>query len=130
MRLEFRQAKLRLEANAELAKQGLVPELTVKLDRVIAEQLGNRLQIEKKRLDQNRESTAAQLAVQRTRVDQLKAVYELRKSQPDQLRVRAGVIGVLRLLPVEVGQQVVPGANLARVADPRRLKAELKIAET
>jgi HlyD family secretion protein len=127
---DYNQARLRLEANAELAKQGLVPELTVKLDRVTAEQLGNRMQIEKKRLDQNRESTAAQLAVQRTRVDQLKAVYELRKSQLDQLRVRAGVIGVLQLLPVEVGQQVVPGSNLARVADPRRLKAELKIAET
>jgi len=127
---EFSQAKLRLEANAELAKQGLVPELTVKLDRVTVDELGNRLQIEKKRLDQNRESTKAQLAVQQVRVEQLKAVYELRKSQLEQLRVRAGVVGVLQLLPVDVGQQVQPGSNLARVADPRRLKAELKIAET
>ena len=127
---EYSQAKLRLEANAELAKQGLVPELTVKLDRVTVDELGNRLQIEKKRLDQNRESTKAQLAVQQVRVEQLKAVYELRKSQLEQLRVRAGVVGVLQLLPVDVGQQVQPGSNLARVADPRRLKAELKIAET
>jgi HlyD family secretion protein len=44
--------------------------------------------------------------------------------------VRAGIIGVLQLVPVEVGQRVTPGGNLARVADPKRLKAEIKIAET
>jgi HlyD family secretion protein len=127
---EFSQAKLRLEANAELAKQGLVPELTVKLDRVTVEQLENRLEIEKKRLDQNKESTKAQLAVQQSKVEQLKAVYELRKSQLDQLRVRASIDGVLQLMQVDVGQQVMPGTNLARVANPRKLKADLKIAET
>ncbi len=127
---DYNQAKLRLEANAELSKEGLVPELTVKLDRVTVEELGNRLQIERKRLMINRESIKAQLAVQQARVSQLRAVYDLRRSQLDQLRVRASVSGVLQLLPVEVGQQVQPGTNLARVADPRRLKAELKIAET
>jgi len=44
--------------------------------------------------------------------------------------VRAGIDGVLQLLPVDVGQHVTPGTNLARVADPRKLKAEIKIAET
>jgi HlyD family secretion protein len=127
---EYNQALLRHEADAELMKLGLVPELTVKLEKVTAEQLGGRLTIEKKRLEINKESTRAQLAVQQTKVEQLRAVYELKKSQLDQLKVRAGVSGVLQLLPVEVGQRVAPGANLARVADPRRLKAELKIAET
>jgi HlyD family secretion protein len=127
---DYNQASIRHEADAELMKLGLVPELTVKLEKVTAEQLGNRLIIEKKRLEINKESTRAQLAVQQTKVEQLKAVYELKKSQLDQLKVRAGVSGVLQLLPVEVGQRVAPGANLARVADPRRLKAELKIAET
>ena len=114
---DYNQAKLRLEANSELAKQGLVPELTVKLDKVTVEELGNRLQIERKRLEINKESTDAQLAVQKARVEQLRAVYELRKSQLDQLAV-------------DVGQSVIPGSNLARVADPTHLKAELKIAET
>jgi HlyD family secretion protein len=124
------QAVLRAEADEELAKLGLVPALTVKLEKVTAEQLANRIQIEKKRLEINKESIEAQLAVQKVRVEQLKAVYELKKSQLDQLKVRAGVDGVLQLLPAEVGQRVAPGTNLARVANPMKLKAELKIAET
>ncbi len=127
---DYQQALLRHEADAELQKLGLVPDLTVKLEKVTAEQLGSRLLVEKKRLEINKESTTAQLAVQQTKVEQLKAVYELKKSQLDQLKVRAGVSGVLQVLGVEVGQRVAPGTNLARVADPRRLKAELKIAET
>jgi multidrug efflux pump subunit AcrA (membrane-fusion protein) len=62
--------------------------------------------------------------------DQQRALYDLRKGELDALHVRAGIGGVLQLVPVEVGQHVVPGTNLARVADPKRLKAEIKIAET
>jgi HlyD family secretion protein len=54
----------------------------------------------------------------------------LKRRQRDELRVRAGIAGVLQVVPVEVGQQVAPGANLARVANPNRLKAEIKITET
>ena len=127
---EYNQAALRHEADAELAKLGLVPELNVRLEKVTAEQLANRLRIEKQRLAIDKESVKAQLAVQEVKVAQLKAVHELKRSQLNQLKVRAGVAGVLQLLPVEVGQRVSPGTNLARVADPRKLKAELKIAET
>lgn len=127
---DYNQAKLRAEADEALARQGLIPELTLKLEKVTVEQLANRIEIEKKRLQKSRESIDAQLAVQKASVEQKRAVWELRKSQLDQLKVRAGVSGVLQLLPAEVGQQVAPGTNLARVADPRKLKAELKIAET
>ena len=57
-------------------------------------------------------------------------MQQLKRRQVDELRVRAGVPGVLQLVPVDVGQQVAPGSNLARVANPSRLKAELKIPET
>jgi HlyD family secretion protein len=127
---DYNQAKLRAEANADLAKQGLVPELTLKLEKVTAEQLASRIEIEKKRLEKSRESIDAQLAVQKTRVQQLRAIYDLRRSQLDQLKVRAGVPGILQLLLAEVGQSVVPGTNLARVSNPARLKAELKVPET
>jgi len=127
---DYSQATLRAAADENLAKLGLVPELTLKLDKVTAQELGNRLGIEKRRLNANLESIKAQLDVQRVKVEQLKAIYELKKSQFDQLKVRAGVPGVLQLLPVEVGQSVAPGTNLARVANPNKLKAELKIAET
>jgi len=127
---DYVQAVLRHEADAQLAKDGLVPELNVKLEKETAKQLANQLEIEKKRLEINKDSIRAQLAVQQAKVEQFKAVYELKRSQLDQLKVRAGVTGVLQLLPAEVGQRVAVGTNLARVADPRKLKAELKIPET
>jgi len=127
---DYEQAVLRYEASAELAKSGLISSLDLKRDKASAQQIANRLQIEKQRLEINKESVSAQLAQQSTRIDQRKAVYALKNSQLDQLKVRAGVEGVLQLIEVDVGQRVSPGANLARVANPNKLKAELNIAET
>jgi HlyD family secretion protein len=127
---DYEQAVLRCAANAELEKSGLISKLDVKRDSANAQQLGNRVQIEKQRLSINMESITARLAQQRTRIDQRHAIYTLRKSQLDQLKVRAGVDGVLQVIQVDVGQRVAPGANLARVANPNRLKAELSIPET
>lgn len=72
----------------------------------------------------------SQLAARKAEIDQLQAQLQLRRSQVDGLRVRAGIAGVLQQVPVEVGQRVAPGANLARVAEPGRLKAEVRIPET
>jgi HlyD family secretion protein len=126
---EYQQALLSYEANSELARDGLVSGLDLKLKKAVVDQLAGRLEIEKERLKIMKESITAQLAVQRTRIDQFRAAYDLKKSQLDQLKVRAGVDGVLQLLSVEVGQRVAAGANLARVANPNKLKAELKIPE-
>jgi HlyD family secretion protein len=68
--------------------------------------------------------------VQQSLVDQARALLQLTQQQRDELKVRAGLDGMLQLVPIEVGQQVAPGTNLARVANPSRLKAEIKIAET
>jgi HlyD family secretion protein len=95
-----------------------------------AEALGSRAAAEQKRLAQMTGSVDAQLAVQQAAVERYRTLAVLKRSQVSQLRVRAGIAGVLQLVPVEVGQQVGPGTNLARVADPSRLKAELKIPET
>lgn len=127
---EYSQAKLRAEADEELAREGLISSLDVKLSRVRAEELATRNEIEQKRLSISSESIQAQLAVQQARVDQLRALYQLRRSQVESLRVRPGIAGVLQQMQVEVGQRVVPGTILAKVAEPGRLKAELKIAET
>jgi HlyD family secretion protein len=67
---------------------------------------------------------------QASHVDQQRALHQLRRSQLDALHVRAGIDGVLQLVPVDEGQHVTPGTNLARVANPKKLKAEIKIAET
>lgn len=127
---EYRQAQLQGEANAELAKQGLIPTLTVKLSKVKTEELANRYRLEQERLGNTTGAIATQLAVQQSKVDQMRELTKLRMSLVESLRVRAGTAGVLQQLPPEIGQRVTPGTNLARVADPRRLKAELKIAET
>jgi HlyD family secretion protein len=127
---DYQQAKLQAEVDEELAKSGLTSELTLKQSRVRAAGLAIRNDLEQKRLAIANDAEKAQLAAQQARLDQLRALAELRKKQLDDLRLKAGVNGVLQLVPVEVGQQVAPGTNLARVADPSRLKAEIRIPET
>jgi len=126
----YRQAALDLEANEQLLKDGLVSELLVKQKRGQVEELRNRLAVEQTRLELTRNGLQSQLAPQEAEVNQRRSSLELRTRQLEDLRVKAGMHGVLQSVPVEVGQQVGPGTNLARVADPRELKAELRIAET
>jgi HlyD family secretion protein len=126
----YKQASLDLEANEQLLKDGLVSELLVRQKRGQVEELENRLAIEQRRLDMTRNGLNSQLAPQEADVDQRRSALELRRRQLEDLRVKAGMSGVLQSVPVEVGQQVGPGTNLARVADPSELKAELRIAET
>ena len=127
---DYSQAKLQAEVNEELSKQGLISQLNLKVSKVRAEEMATRKSIEEKRLSITNEEVKAQLAVQQERVSQLRTMAALRRSQVDALRVRAGIEGVLQQMPVEVGQSVTPGTNLARVSDPKRLKAEIRIAET
>jgi HlyD family secretion protein len=126
----YKNAALDLEANEQLLKDLLVAELTVKVKRSQVEELKNRLSIEQERLKMTRDGIESQLGPQAADVDQRRAAVDLRERQLDDLKVKAGMSGVLQEVPVERGAQVAPGANLARVADPTNLKAELRIAET
>jgi HlyD family secretion protein len=127
---EFIQAKLRADRDEVLAKEGLLPDLNLRLSKTAAEELDKRCRLEQQRLAISTESVEAQQAVQRTQVDKVRALSDLKRSQVEALRVRAGAEGVLQQLPVEVGQLVAAGAILAKVAQPERLKAELKVPET
>jgi HlyD family secretion protein len=127
---DYTQARLQAEVNEELAKQQLISELVRKQSQVRAEELKTRNEIEEKRLSTARESIEARIRVQQAAVDQARAVLALYESRLQALKVRPGFAGVLQSVPVEVGARVTPGTNLARVADPGRLKAELRIAET
>ena len=126
----YKEAALTLEANEQLQKDGLVSEIVLKQSRSRADELKNRLTIAQKRLEITTAGVKSQLAPQEAEVDQRRAAYDLRVRQLDDLRVKAGMVGVLQVVPVEVGAQVGPGTNLARVANPTNLKAELRIAET
>ncbi len=127
---EYSQAKLQLDADEVLAKEGLVADLRLKISRVQVQDLANRLKVEQQRLAVTSKSIKAQLNAQASRVQQLRAMAKLRREQVDALKVRAGTAGVLQQVSVQVGQQVTPGFNIARVADPASLKAELRIPET
>lgn len=123
-------ARLEADRDAELSRFGLTADIQAKKSAATAQDLENRNQIEKKRLDIGLEAIKAQLAVQQATVEQLRALWELKKSQIAALRVKAGVSGVLQQVPVDVGQRVTAGAILAKVVQPEKLKAELKIPET
>lgn len=127
---DFQQAKQEAEANETLAKEGLVSDLVLKRTKIRAAELATRNELEKKRIAMTTEAMKTQLAVSQSTLDQRRALVELRRKQVADLRVRAGMFGVLQQLAVEVGQQVTPGANLARVSNPNKLKAEVRIAET
>lgn len=126
----YTQAKLRLDRDEAMFKEQLIVELNVKLSRDTVQQLERRMTIERERLRIKKESVEAQLAVQRADIDKLKALLGLKKNQTSQLTVRAGTAGVLQELPVQVGQRVPAGTILAKVAQPTRLKAEIKVPET
>jgi HlyD family secretion protein len=126
----YRQAQLQYEADAQLAAEGLVSDLQLKRSRSQAEELKQRVEIETRRLAILEGGMASQLAPQQAEVDRRRTLYELQRKLLDELHVRAGMHGVLQQVTVEVGQQVGPGTNLARVADPTLLKAEIRIAET
>ncbi|MBI1356484.1 MAG: HlyD family efflux transporter periplasmic adaptor subunit [Acidobacteria bacterium] len=124
------QAQAQYDADRQLQENGLIDSLTVMKSRVAAEQLKIRLGLERDRVAVRESSKKAQLAAQEALIDQARSMLNLRRSQVTKLEVRAGIRGVLQSLDVEAGQQVAPGAALARVSDPRRLKAELRVPET
>jgi HlyD family secretion protein len=131
----FEQARLQAEVKEELFKDGLVASVELKLSQGTAAQAAINSQIEQKRYAFAKESIKPQLAVQEAEVERLASMSRLRNEELEALQVRATMSGVLSALgtpnlPIEVGAQVQPGNNIARVADPNKLKAEVRIAET
>ncbi|HUG13173.1 MAG TPA: HlyD family efflux transporter periplasmic adaptor subunit [Opitutaceae bacterium] len=127
---EYEQARLQEQVNSELFKEGLVATVILKQSQVASEEAATRWALEQRRIDLARKTVDAQIAPKEAEVSRLRSQAALAKRDFDALTVRASYAGVLQALPLEVGQQVVPGSTLARVADPTRLKAEIRIAET
>ena len=127
---QYSQARIQLDADEILYKQQLVAELTVKISRVAVQDLANRVKVEQERLAVMSRAKGAQLNAATSRLQQLRALAALRRQDVENLKVRAGTGGVLQQVLVTEGQQVTPGTNIARVADPNSLKAVLRVAET
>ncbi len=127
---QYEQARLRAEADRELAREGLISDIAFKTSLAGAKALQVRTEMDRKRLSASGKGIEAQLAAKQAEVDQRRAMYELRRRTRESLQVRAGLEGVLQEIAVEVGQQVAPGTNLARVADPSRLMARVHVPAT
>jgi multidrug resistance efflux pump len=129
-RSEYREAQRQVEANEALASQQLIAPMDLQRSRDTAEELAERLEIERQRLESLRGSREPQVAAQRSQVSRLREIVAFQRGLVESMQVVAGVAGVLQELPVEEGQWVTPGMLLARVVQPGRLKAELRIPET
>ena len=130
VRSEYEQAKIQHAVDERLYKEDIGSIVNAQLSKVKEEQLAIRVQLESERTKNTANAAEARLQAQASRVDQQRALYQLRHAELEALHVRAGIAGVLQVVPVEQGQHLTPGTNLARVADPKKLKAEIKVAET
>ena len=127
---EYSQAKMQADIDTQLAKLGVISQLSEKVSNQKADELSTRNDIEKQRLVNSSEVLVAQLQAKQAEVEEFRALANLKQDRLDHLRVRAGISGVLQEQTLKIGQFVTPGTVLAKVVQPERLKAELKIAET
>ena len=127
---DYTQAKLQSDTDKALYDLGVISGMAYKNSKSKSDELTTRNNIEGERLDINQKAIDTQLAEQQAKVDQIRALAELKQKQLDALKVRAGIEGVLVDLPLQVGQHVTPGTMLAKVVQPNHLIAELKVAET
>ena len=127
---QLKTARLQADADGQLFAQGLVSSLQLQQSQSAEQEFETRYALEQERLQMATGTVEAQLAVEQAEVDRLRTLYELRQQQVADLHVRAGMPGVLQQVPLEEGQRITTGTNLARVGDPAVLKAELRIAET
>ncbi len=124
------QAAMNADADRQMAKEGLIPAIQLKRSQLLAETAAARQKMEEQRLATSERTLAVKLAVQQSEMKRRETMAVLRRAEATGLKIRSGVAGVLQEVPVQVGQRIGPGTNLARVVDPTRLKAQLQVAET
>jgi HlyD family secretion protein len=127
---DYNAAKMQAETDQELAKLGVISEQTLKVAQGTSQQLGVRSDIEQQRLLGIARVLEAQLAAKKADIEQFRALANLKAQQVASLKVRAGEKGVLQELTLKAGQWVTPGTTLAKIVQPEKLKAELKVPET
>jgi HlyD family secretion protein len=127
---DYAEAQRQAQTDKALYDLGVISGLTAKASAGKAQELVTRNDIEDQRLTINEKAIASELAVQQAKVEEMRALADLKQKQLQRLKVQAGVAGVLVDLPLQVGQHVLPGAELARIVQPNHLMAELKIPET
>lgn len=129
LRAEREQARLKADADAELERQGLAAKITRRISQSSADELERRVHFEEERLAVAKNAQSSRLAAQQAQVEQRRAMWQLQEERMRSLQVRAGIDGILQQVDVQAGQRVGTGTAIARVAQPDRLKAEIRIPE-
>jgi len=130
MEAEYEGAKLQYQAEAILAKKNIISRIDLKRSELRSNQYLKRLSLEKRRFNSFEDSATAQLKAHQARTEQLRKSYQRRQQQVENLQIKSSIAGVVQEVPVEEGQRTTIGANIARVARPDDLIAELQIPET
>jgi HlyD family secretion protein len=134
LKSEAEQSRIIADADKALFKAGLIPALVAHQSRSKATDLIGRVSIEEERLVIGDDSAMAQIAASEAELDKTRAQLALKERQLAALNVRAGIDGVLQQIgdvqTLQVGQRVSPSATLAKIVQPTKLKAEIKIPET
>lgn len=130
IRTQSQEAQRTATLTKALADKGLASDMELKRAVEAADDLRVRAQLEADRLRVLEASIDRQLALQRQNVERLRAVMQFQQERIASMKVKAGSEGQLQELNWEVGQWANPGAVLARIAQPGRLKAVLRIPET
>ena len=129
-RSEYLEAKRNAVAAESLAAKQLISVMESSRARDRGEELSTRYEVEERRLAVLSDAMSSQVSLQEAQVDRLRAVTEFQRGRVRSMEVRAGAAGILQDLTLEVGQWAQPGATLARIVEPGRLKAVLRIPET
>lgn len=127
---DFEFAKIQEEAGLRASEMGVLSNVEFRRMKIAVDQLRERLELAKQRVDQFKFNMEAQLGASAARLAQLKNAADLRAAEADSLQVRAGMEGILQRIEVEEGQRVAVGDNLARIAKPEGLIAELLVPES
>lgn len=127
---QYQQAQLQARTDKALYKLGVISGLTYSDSQGKADALTTRQELQKQEISMNQKALETQLAVQKAKVEQARALAELKQREVDALNVRAGIEGVLVQMPLQMGQHVPVGTELAQIIQPNQLKAQLQIPET
>lgn len=126
---EYTASRLELEANEEIGDEQITSEIEIARIRLRTEQQLKRKEAEQARLDSYAEYRAAQEASTRANVSKLRERVSRLESRVDDLFVRAGTDGVVQEINVEEGERLEPGQAVARVVNPDRLLARIRVSE-
>jgi HlyD family secretion protein len=135
VRTQYEAANRRLKEIEALNEKKLSSPNELATARDNATELKTRYDLEVQRLNEMNSSAKEQIVLNEEQVSRLSSIVREQMNRVNSMRVVAGETGVLQSLgpngvQLELGQWVNPGMELARVAQPGRLKAVIRVPET